>query len=108
MANNRVITTFFFVGGLVPLEKGEGGLAGIVVTPLRVRRRVFPGQDLSLSLLGIIERLALIVFTEGLHSSRCRSWRAWPCCARYLCSQASLRWLASIRSTNTCCLPSLL
>lgn len=32
---NLLITTFYFVGGLVLLEKEEGSLIGLVVTPLR-------------------------------------------------------------------------
>lgn len=52
--NNVLMDTFYFMSGLLLLEKGEGTLAGLVVTPLR-REEYLLSKVLSLTLLGTIE-----------------------------------------------------
>jgi fluoroquinolone transport system permease protein len=64
MVNNLIITTFYFVGALVLLEKGEGTLAGLVVTPLR-DTEYFLGKVFSLTLLGVGESLTIVLLTDG-------------------------------------------
>ena len=56
--NNLLINTFYFVGGLVLLEKGEGTLEAQVVTPLRAGE--YLGAKVgTLLLLSLLENVAL-------------------------------------------------
>jgi fluoroquinolone transport system permease protein len=60
-----LITTFYFAGAILLLERGEGTLAGLVVSPLR------PGEYLaarvgSLALLAIGESLIIVLLGLGL------------------------------------------
>jgi fluoroquinolone transport system permease protein len=61
---NLVITTFYFMGGLLLLEKGEGTLAAQVVTPLRSWEYLV-SKMLTLGLLAVLENLLLTVFIFG-------------------------------------------
>jgi fluoroquinolone transport system permease protein len=61
---NLVITTFYFMGGLLLLEKGEGTLAAQVVTPLR-SWEYLASKILTLGLLAVFENLLLTVFIFG-------------------------------------------
>jgi fluoroquinolone transport system permease protein len=61
---NLVITTFYFMGGLLLLEKGEGTLAAQVVTPLR-SWEYLASKMLTLGLLAVLENLLLTVFIFG-------------------------------------------
>ena len=63
---NLIITTFYYMGGLVLLEKGEGTLAGLVVTPLRDEEYLI-AKIASLTLLGVIESLIIVVLVYGVH-----------------------------------------
>lgn len=56
---NLVVNTFFFVSGLVLLEKGEGTLRAQAVTPLR-QREYLAGKLISLTLLATLENLLLV------------------------------------------------
>ncbi len=59
-----VMTTFYFMGALVLLEKGEGTLAALVVTPVR-DTEYLASKVASLSLLAMVETLLLILLIYG-------------------------------------------
>jgi fluoroquinolone transport system permease protein len=59
-----LITTFYFAGALLLLEKGEGTLSGVVVTPLRTGEYL-AARVVSLSLLAIGESLIIVVAVTG-------------------------------------------
>lgn len=64
LINNMVIGTFYFMGGLVLLEKGEGSLVARVTTPLR------PAEYLSakvatLTVLTLVESVLIVVIAVG-------------------------------------------
>ena len=63
--NNLVITTFYFVGGLVLLEKSQGTLQAQVVTPLRTGEYLF-SKVITLSALALIHNLIIVMLIEGL------------------------------------------
>jgi len=65
LAMNLLITTFYFMGALVLLEKGEGTLSGLVVSPLREGEYLL-SKVASLSALAIMESLAVILFVYGM------------------------------------------
>jgi fluoroquinolone transport system permease protein len=58
------VNTFYFVGGLVLLEKGEGTLAAQVVTPLRTGEYLAAKVG-TLALLSLIESLIIVVAAYG-------------------------------------------
>ncbi len=62
---NMLINTFYFIGGLVLLEKGEGTLQAQVVTPLRTSEYL-AAKVLTLALLSLAEALLIVAFTYGL------------------------------------------
>lgn len=61
---NLLITTFYFVGGLVLLEKEEGSLFGLAVTPLR-KSEYLLAKIGSLTLLASIETTLYIMIVFG-------------------------------------------
>jgi fluoroquinolone transport system permease protein len=65
LLGNLVINGFYFIGGLVLLEKGEGTLAAQVVTPLRTREYL-ASKVITLSLLSLVENGLLVVLIYGL------------------------------------------
>lgn len=64
MVLNLLVTTFYFIGALVLLEKGEGTLAGVVVTPLRDAEYLL-AKILSLLLLAMLESLLIVALSYG-------------------------------------------
>jgi len=62
---NLLITTFYFVGALVLLEKAEGTLAGVSVTPLRNVEYLL-AKIISLVLLATAESLLILAPVVGL------------------------------------------
>jgi fluoroquinolone transport system permease protein len=64
MVLNLLVTTFYFIGALVLLEKGEGTLAGLIVTPLRDVEYLL-SKILSLLLLALLESLLIVVLSYG-------------------------------------------
>jgi fluoroquinolone transport system permease protein len=64
--SNLQINTFYFVGGLVFLEKGEGTLLAQAATPLRNWEYLL-SKTATLTLLALIENLFIIGFVFGLH-----------------------------------------
>jgi fluoroquinolone transport system permease protein len=61
---NLLITNFYFVAALVLLEKGEGVLSGLVVTPLRTSEYL-ASKVLSLTGLAILETLLVVTPVFG-------------------------------------------
>ena len=62
---NLIMTTFYFVAGLVLLEKGQAVLQGLVVTPLPPQTYMFAKVG-SLGFLAVLECLVIILLTHGL------------------------------------------
>ncbi len=65
LLENLVVNTFYFLAGLVLLEKAEGTLEAQVVTPLRPGEYLF-SKVLSLGVLSLIESLVVIAVVSGL------------------------------------------
>lgn len=66
---NLVLTTFYFVAGMVLLEKAEGSLQALVATPLR-DAEYLASKAATLTLLGAVESLVILLPVFGLP----RSW----------------------------------
>jgi fluoroquinolone transport system permease protein len=64
MAFNLLVTTFFFVGALVLLEKAQGSLLALATSPLRPREWL-ASKVVTLTLLGLAESLAVIAIAFG-------------------------------------------
>jgi fluoroquinolone transport system permease protein len=62
---NLNITTFYFMGALVLLEKGEGTLTSLVVTPLQ-DGEYLGAKVASLTILAVIEILLVVILIYGL------------------------------------------
>jgi fluoroquinolone transport system permease protein len=60
-----LITTFYFAGAILLLEKGEGVLSGLVVTPLRAGEYLLARVG-SLALLAIGESLIIVLAGLGM------------------------------------------
>ncbi len=65
VSGNLIITTFYFVGALLLLEKGEGTLEALVVTPLRIGEYL-ASKVLTLTLLTLVENVVLVGLLYGL------------------------------------------
>ncbi|MBN2086190.1 MAG: hypothetical protein JW748_13305 [Anaerolineales bacterium] len=65
IAANLMITTFYFIGGLVLLERDEGSLAARSVTPLRTGEYL-GSKVLTLTGLAVIENTLLTLLLAGL------------------------------------------
>jgi fluoroquinolone transport system permease protein len=63
--NNLTINTFYFTGGLVLLEKGQGTLEAQVVTPLRTWEYL-AAKVVTLGLLSLVESTVIVAFGYGL------------------------------------------
>jgi fluoroquinolone transport system permease protein len=63
--SNLLMNTFYFIGGLVLLEKAEGTLEAQVVTPLRTSEYLV-SKIVTLTALAILENLAIVGLTLGL------------------------------------------
>jgi fluoroquinolone transport system permease protein len=62
---NLLLNTFYFIGGLILLEKGEGTLEAQVVTPLRTWEYL-ASKICTLTLLGLVENLVIVMLLVGL------------------------------------------
>jgi fluoroquinolone transport system permease protein len=62
---NLTINAFYFMAGIVLLEKGEGTMEAQIVTPLRPWE-ILTSKVLTLGLLSLFETLLLIVILEGV------------------------------------------
>ena len=63
---NMTINTFYFMAGLVLLEKGDGVLEGLVVTPLR-QEEYLGAKLVSLTLLTIVENVVIVTAVFGFN-----------------------------------------
>ena len=61
---NLLLNTFYFVGGLILLEKGEGTLEAQVVTPLR-SWEYLASKVGTLTLLGVVENILIVMLLLG-------------------------------------------
>ena len=68
LLGNLVTATFFFMAGLVLLEKGEGTLEAQIVTPLRVGEYL-ASKVFTLTALSLVENLLIVVIAGGLDFS---------------------------------------
>jgi fluoroquinolone transport system permease protein len=59
IVSNMLLGTFYFMGGLVLLEKGEGTLEAQVVTPLR-SREYLASKVITLAGLALVENLVIV------------------------------------------------
>lgn len=64
LLENLVMNAFYFLSGLVLLEKGEGTLEAQIVTPLRSGEYLL-AKVVSLFVLSVIESLAIILLVSG-------------------------------------------
>jgi fluoroquinolone transport system permease protein len=62
---NLFMNGFFFMSGLVLLEKGEGTLEAQIVTPLR-SQEYLAAKVATLTLLSIVENLTVVALTYGI------------------------------------------
>ena len=58
------IIGFFFIGGIVMLEKNQGILDYLIVTPLRAKEYLM-AKAISLTLLAVVASIAIAVLTYG-------------------------------------------
>ena len=65
---NFMVTTFYFMCGLVLFEKGEAVLSALVTTPLRDREYLL-SKVLSLTVLACFETFAIVVLFFGVDVS---------------------------------------
>jgi fluoroquinolone transport system permease protein len=63
---NLTMNAFYFMAGIVLLEKGEGTLEAQIVTPLRPWE-ILGSKVLTLGLLSLFETLLIIVIVQGVH-----------------------------------------
>lgn len=61
---NLLLNTFYFIGGLILLEKGEGTLEAQVVTPLR-SWEYLASKVGTLTLLGLVENTVIVMLLAG-------------------------------------------
>jgi fluoroquinolone transport system permease protein len=106
LINNMVVGTFFFIGGLVLLEKDEGSLEARVVTPLR------PAEYLAakvgtISGLALVESVLIVVIMVGVNVNWLPLLVGVLATAVYLCL---VGFLVVVRydSVNEYLLPSVL
>jgi fluoroquinolone transport system permease protein len=65
---NLLMTAFYFIGGLILLEKSEGVLDAQAVTPLRTWEYL-ASKICTLTLLGLIENLVFVILFVGFRFS---------------------------------------
>ncbi|MEM7334968.1 MAG: ABC transporter permease [Chloroflexota bacterium] len=102
---NLLINTFYFIAALVLLEKGEGTLEGLIVSPLR-KWEYLTSKIISLTLLSIFETVAitLIIFGASLN------WPIFFLGIVILCAMFALigfMFVARYDSINTFLFPSV-
>jgi fluoroquinolone transport system permease protein len=65
LLGNLLLNTFYFIGGLILLEKGEGTLEAQVITPLRTWEYLVSKVG-TLTLLGLVENTVIVMLLVGL------------------------------------------
>jgi fluoroquinolone transport system permease protein len=63
--NNLMINAFYFIAGIVLLEKGEGTMEAQVVTPLR-GNEYLSSKIITLGILSLVESTLIVGLTYGL------------------------------------------
>lgn len=66
ITGNLTINAFYFMAGIVLLEKGEGTLEAQIVTPLRPWE-ILGSKVLTLGLLSLFETLLMILILQGVN-----------------------------------------
>lgn len=66
ITGNLTVNSFYFMAGLVLLEKGEGTLEAQIVTPLRPWE-ILGSKVITLGLLSLFETLVMIVILQGVN-----------------------------------------
>lgn len=64
IVGNLLISTFYFIGGMVLFEKDEGVLSGLIVTPLSVSEYL-ASKVATLTALALIENIIIIGLAYG-------------------------------------------
>jgi fluoroquinolone transport system permease protein len=65
LLGNLLLNTFYFIGGLILLEKSEGTLEAQVITPLRTWEYLVSKVG-TLTLLGLVENTVIVTLLVGL------------------------------------------
>lgn len=103
---NLMVNTFFFVAGLVLLEKGENTLEGLIVSPLR-KWEYLASKVFSLTLLSIFETLIVTVIVFGTQLN----WLVFLAGVLILCAMFTLSGFAFVArydSINTFLFPAVI
>jgi fluoroquinolone transport system permease protein len=103
--NNLLITSFYFAGGMVLLERSDGTIAAQVVTPLRTREYV-ASKGLTLALLGTCYNSIIAALIAGPRVALALVPGLFA--AALLYALFGLVAVARYHSLNTYLLPSLL
>ena len=64
LLGNLMLATFYFMGGLMLLEKGEGTLESLIVTPLSSAEYLL-SKVLTLTLLSLAESFSIVLIAHG-------------------------------------------
>lgn len=64
LVGNMLINTFYFMAGILLLEKGEGTLEGLVVTPLR-KSEYLLSKLVTLCVLALVESSLIVILPYG-------------------------------------------
>ncbi|MDE3000630.1 MAG: ABC transporter permease [Gemmatimonadota bacterium] len=67
-AINLYVTTFYFISGLVLIEKSEGTLSALAATPLRDAEYLL-SKVITLTVLAIVESLLIVVVVLGIRGN---------------------------------------
>ncbi|MCP5095827.1 MAG: ABC transporter permease [Chloroflexi bacterium] len=103
---NLLINTFYFVAALVLLEKGEGSLEGLIVSPLR-KWEYLVSKVVTLTFLSILESLLITLILYGFGFN----WLSFllgiiSVCAMY--TLVGFAFVARYDSINTFLFPSFI
>lgn len=61
VSGNLIVSTYYFMAGLVLLERAEGSLQALTVTPLRSREYLL-SKTCTLTALATVENVAIVIF----------------------------------------------
>lgn len=103
---NMIIGTFYFIGGLVLLERREGTLEAQVVTPLRAWE-FLASKTITLTLLALAENVAIVAIAYGT-ACNLGALSAGILIAAPLLSLAGFVFVARYDSINEYLMPSVL
>jgi hypothetical protein len=98
---NLLINTFYFIGGLILLEKGEGTLEAQVVTPLRTWEYL-ASKIGTLTLFGLVENLVIVVLLAGREFSPLPLAASIVLTSALYCLRHCCTWFSGSRGCSTC------